>query len=72
MGWIYSQARDFDYWSYDFAQWMQLNRPSEGIPVEHEGLPVLIRSRGTVCSGFADELFEAERNAGWLEGCPRA
>ena len=67
MSWIYCRARDFDYWSYDITQWIELDRPSQSIPVEKEGLPVFVRARGTVCASFGDKLYEAEHEAGWLQ-----
>ncbi|KAI0706565.1 hypothetical protein C8Q76DRAFT_800974 [Earliella scabrosa] len=70
MSWIYVHARDFDYWSYDLAHWIRLDRPSEAIPVEKEGLPVLIRGRAVTCSGFAAVLRDIEREAGWQTGQP--
>ncbi|KAI0705699.1 hypothetical protein C8Q76DRAFT_801432 [Earliella scabrosa] len=67
MWWVYSRGDKFDYWSYDLAQWLKLDRITEGIPVEKECCMLFVRVRDTRCLGFPAELCYAEESTGWLK-----
>ena len=67
MWWVYSRGDKFDYWSYDLAQWLKLDRITEGIPVEKECRMLFVRVGDTRCLGFTAELCYAEESTGWLK-----
>ncbi|KAI0746126.1 hypothetical protein C8Q76DRAFT_688977 [Earliella scabrosa] len=58
--WIYTLGNDFDYWSYDLCDWVELDRPCQAIHLETNFDVCLLRVRGVVCHRFGSTLSSAE------------
>ena len=63
MAWIYSLGDDFDFWSFDLCDWVQLERPSQAIHLERDYDTCLIRVRGVVCHRFGTTLSCVEASS---------
>ena len=60
IAWIYSRGNEFDFWSYDLCDWVQLDRPSQAISLEKGFDTCLLRVRGVICHAFGTALSYAE------------